>query len=71
MRVYTECSNAECLLGLNSAEGNGKLQCVLHFSLLLTMGDSVILLEAADLCKQHTRLFSKRRNVLSKTFLLV
>lgn len=54
MRVYTKSSNVECLLGLNSAEGNGKQQCVLHFSLLLTMGDSLILLEAADLCTQQT-----------------
>lgn len=32
-----------------AAEGNGQLQRVLHFSLLLTMGDSLALLEAADL----------------------
>lgn len=54
MRVSTKRSTAECLLGLNSAEGNGELQCVLHFSLLLTMGDSLILLEAADLRIQLT-----------------
>lgn len=54
MPVSTKNNNGECLLGLNSAEGNGKLQCVLHFSLLLTMGDSLILLEAADLCIQQT-----------------
>ncbi len=51
---YTKSSNSECLLGSNTAEGAGKLQCVLHFSLLLTMGDSRILLEATDLCTQQT-----------------
>lgn len=54
MRVSTKSINVECLLGLKSAEGNGELQCVLHFSLLLTMGDSLILLQAADLCIQVT-----------------
>lgn len=54
MSVSTNSGNVECLLGLNCAEGNGELKCVLHFFLLLTMGDSLILLEASDLCTQQS-----------------
>lgn len=60
---YTKSSNFKCLLVSNSAEGDGKLQCVLHFSLLLTTGDSRVLLEATDLCTQQT--FLEREGIVS------
>lgn len=63
MSVSSKSNKVECLLGLNSAEGKGELQCVLHFSLLLTMGDSLILLEAADLCTQQT--FQQEKKLFS------
>ena len=60
MKVCTKSSNVESLESLKSAEGNGELLCVLHFSLLLTKGDSLSLLHAADLCIQLTFQQEKR-----------
>lgn len=59
IKLFTKSTNVESVPGLNFTGGNGKLQRALHFSLLLTMEDSLILLEAADLRTQQTFLQEK------------